>query len=101
MAGIVVVFALLYGVSAQDRGQERKGGSSVQVKKLKNNGNVDGTFLKRIRDLLNVVIPTWTCKEAKYAGMLAILICLRTQMSIWLADANGRVVRSIIQGDFK
>lgn len=29
MAGIVVVLALLYGVSAQDRGQERKGGSSV------------------------------------------------------------------------
>lgn len=50
---------------------------------------------------MSVVIPNWTCKEAKYAGMLAILICLRTQMSIWLADANGRVVRSIIQGDFR
>jgi ABC-type uncharacterized transport system fused permease/ATPase subunit len=29
-----------------------------------------------------------------------VIIYLRTKMSIWLADANGRVVRSIIQGDF-
>ena len=47
-----------------------------------------------------MAIPTWTGKEARYVFMLMTIIALRTKMSIWLADANGRVVRSIIQGDF-
>ena len=49
-----------------------------------------------LKELVKVAIPSYTCKEFKYATMLAILIALRTQMSIWLADANGRVVRAII-----
>ena len=68
----------------------------MAVKKLRHAGNVDNAFYARVRELMKVVIPTYTCKEARYAGMLAVLIALRTQMSIWLADANGRVVRSII-----
>lgn len=73
----------------------------MAVKKLKHSGLVDKTFYKRVRELMKVAVPSYTCKEAKYCWMLAVLIALRTQMSIWLADANGRVVRSIIQGDFK
>jgi hypothetical protein len=73
----------------------------MAVKKLRHGGLVDKTFIARVKELTKVAMPSYTCKEAKYCYMLAVLIALRTQMSIWLADANGRVVRSIIQGDFK
>jgi ATP-binding cassette subfamily D (ALD) long-chain fatty acid import protein len=58
---------------------------------------VDAAFWKRIKELLRVVIPTYTGKEAKYIITLTLLLILRTQMSIWLADVNGRVVKAIVE----
>ena len=63
-------------------------------------GNVDGLFWKRIKKLLRHVLPSWTCKEAKYIYVLTILLVVRTIMSIWLADVNGRVVKAIVNKSF-
>ena len=38
--------------------------------------------------------------EFKYVFILTLLLVLRTQMSIWLADVNGRVVKSIVEQNF-
>ena len=32
-------------------------------------------------------------------GLLAALLVVRTMMSIWLADVNGRVVKAIVNKD--
>jgi hypothetical protein len=45
---------------------------------LKHTGLVDKTFVARVKELMKVVVPSYTCKEAKYCWMLAILIALRT-----------------------
>ena len=50
--------------------------------------------------LLKIAVPNYTCKEAKYLVILTLLLILRTQMSIWLADVNGRVVKSIVERNF-
>lgn len=56
--------------------------------------------MDRIKQLVKVAVPTWTCKESKYLAILTLLLVLRTQMSIWLADVNGRVVNAIVKKDF-
>ena len=63
-------------------------------------GNVDALFWKRIRKLIKVVFTSYTCKEAKYIYTLTILLIIRTFMSIWLADVNGRVVKAIVNKSF-
>ena len=61
---------------------------------------VDAAFFSRIKALINVVIPDWTCKESKYIAILSLLLLLRTQMSIYLADVNGKIVKSIVDRNF-
>jgi ABC-type uncharacterized transport system fused permease/ATPase subunit len=50
---------------------------------------------------LKIAVPGYTSKEFKYVIILTLLLVLRTQMSIWLADVNGRVVKSIVEMNFK
>jgi hypothetical protein len=62
----------------------------------KNQGLVDGKFFAKIKELVKIAVPSWTGKEAKYLGLLTLLLITRTQLSIWLADVNGKVVKAIV-----
>ena len=73
--------------------------SKLIKKKVK--GNVDKEFFKRIIKLIKELLPTWKCKEVGYIFGLGILVILRTMMSIWLADVNGRVVKAIVNKDLQ
>jgi len=46
--------------------------------------------------LIKIVLPSWKSREARYIYFLSILLVIRTMMSIWLADVNGRVVKAIV-----
>ena len=48
-----------------------------------------------------MVVPKVNCKETKYLVILSLLLVLRTYMSIWLADVNGKIVKSIVERNFK
>lgn len=56
--------------------------------------------MEKIQGLLKIVIPSYTCKEAKYVTILTLLLILRTQMSIWLADVQGKIVKAIVERNF-
>ena len=93
----------LWGSTADDRGRsERKyeKAKPKRVHRFKGSGNVDADFMDKIQGLLKVVVPTWTCKEVKYLCILTLLLVLRTQMSIWLADVNGKIVKAIVERNF-
>lgn len=45
-------------------------------------------------------MPSYSSKECKYLVILTLLLVLRTQMSIWLADVNGKVVKAIVERNF-
>lgn len=51
--------------------------------------------------MIGIAIPSYASKEFKYATILTLLLLLRTQMSIWLADVQGKIVKAIVQKDFK
>ena len=57
--------------------------------------------MEKVKALVKVVVPGWTSKEAKYLFILTLLLVLRTQMSIWLADVNGKIVKAIVEKDFQ
>lgn len=61
---------------------------------------MDAVFVEKIKQLLKVAVPGWSSKEVKYLIILTLLLVLRTQMSIWLADVNGKIVKSIVERNF-
>lgn len=72
---------------------------AVRVQK-KGRGNVDRMFWERLSVLIKKVIPSWKSKESRYIYLLTVLLVVRTMMSIWLADVNGRVVKAIVNKSF-
>jgi hypothetical protein len=95
--GVLAVVALLWGSTRADRGSSaRKYAKKAKGPRSSKGGLVDGEFFARIKRLIKIVFPTYTCKESKYIVILTLLLILRTQMSIWLADVNGRIVKSIV-----
>ena len=66
------------------------------AERKKGRGNVDAIFWKRLVKLSKIVLPSWRSREARYIYLLTILLIIRTMMSIWLADVNGRVVKAIV-----
>ena len=104
IVAVCVVLVFLWKSTAKDRG-ERKAATvqgQIQSRRKKNfkGGNVDAEFWRRIKALLKIAVPNYSCKEFKYIIILTLLLALRTQMSIWLADVNGRIVKSIIELNF-
>lgn len=81
--------------------QREQSGRSDTKKNTRGKGNVDREFWERVFKLVRYVIPDWKCKEAKYSIVLLVLLVIRTMMSIWLADVNGRVVKAIVDKNFK
>ena len=47
--------------------------------------------------LIKKVIPSGASTEMQYIIVLSILLIIRTLMSIWIADVNGLIVKSIVE----
>lgn len=96
---MTVAVLFLWNSTSNDRGKlSKKRASKVQKSgSLRVSGNVDAAFMERIQKLMKIVIPDWSCKESKYILILTLLLVLRTQMTIWLADVNGKIVKAIIE----
>lgn len=56
-------------------------------------------FLNRIFDLLKIVIPSIKSMEVFDLTILTIFLVIRTMMSIYISSLNGRIVKTIINGD--
>jgi len=106
LAGAIVVCAI--GIIRQQKNDVEPGtakdpksrAAEKKVRSALGKGNVDAAFWKRIKKLLGKVLTSWTGKEAQLIYILTILLVVRTFMSIWLADVNGRVVKAIVNKSF-
>lgn len=58
-------------------------------------------FFARIMTLLKIVIPSWKSSAVTDILLLTISLVFRTYLSIYLAGANGRIVKAIIELDLK
>lgn len=50
---------------------------------------------------MKIVVPSWRCREVTYGVSMAVLLIIRTLLSIWLADVNGRIVKAIVNKNLK
>ncbi len=57
-------------------------------------------FFHKISKLLKIVIPNLKCIEVLDLSLLTVFLVLRTFLSIYLAQVNGRIVKAIIKNDF-
>jgi len=77
--GVVAVVVLLWGSTKADRGASARKYQKKNSKIRKSNGGlVDKQFFDRIKKLLAIAIPNYTCKEFKYVIILTLLLILRT-----------------------
>ncbi|KAL4437929.1 hypothetical protein ABPG74_001100 [Tetrahymena malaccensis] len=72
-----------------------------QEKDRKGKGDVDKVFFERIKTLLKIVIPSIKCTATVDLILLTVFLVFRTYLSIYLAGANGRIVKAIIKLDYQ
>lgn len=71
------------------RGGSRKGrGPRVEV---------DARFFEQLRRILRIIIPSYKSKEALLLGGHSVFLVLRTMLSLYVADLDGRIVSALVR----
>jgi len=68
---------------------------------LKRKVAVDGEFLRRLRKLLAIVLPSMHCKEFLILALHTSFLVSRTLVSIYVAKLDGSIVKSIVDRKLK
>lgn len=58
---------------------------------------VDAVFFERLRRILRIVIPGIRSKEAGLLLMHTVFLILRTLLSLYVADLDGRIVSALVR----
>jgi hypothetical protein len=96
-AGLAAVLLVTRQVMKPDQKTISKTPKNVKVPgRDKAKGNVDKYFFIKIRELLKIVFPSITSRESFFIASLMGLLVIRTALSIWLSDVNGRIVKAIM-----
>ncbi len=77
--------------------------SSVKTqeeREKKSKGQIDSVFINRIRQLIKIVVPSIYSLEFLDMTQMMIFLILRTFLSIYIANINGRIVKSLIEVKF-
>lgn len=76
--------------SGGKRGRKGKKGKGPKVE-------VDAVFFERIRAILKIVIPGARSKEAMLLLMHTAFLVLRTMISLYVAELDGRIVSAFVR----
>ncbi|KAI8926954.1 ABC transporter transmembrane region 2-domain-containing protein [Entophlyctis helioformis] len=75
-------------------GRRRKGKGGVRAE-------VDAVFAQRIRRLLGIIIPGVSSKEFLLLNLFSGFLLLRTLLSLYVAELDGRIVSALVRGQGK
>lgn len=59
---------------------------------------VDRVFFRNLTRLLKIVVPGWRSKEFRLLAGHSIFLVLRTLLSLYVAELDGRLVSSLVRG---
>eukprot|EP00002_Diphylleia_rotans_P031581 TRINITY_DN6563_c0_g1_i2.p1 TRINITY_DN6563_c0_g1~~TRINITY_DN6563_c0_g1_i2.p1 ORF type:complete len:540 (-),score=120.57 TRINITY_DN6563_c0_g1_i2:828-2447(-) len=57
---------------------------------------VNGEFLRRLRKILGIMIPSFFCRETAYMGLVAVMMVLRTLCDLWVIQNGTDIENAII-----
>ena len=60
---------------------------------------VDAVFLKRIKILIKIVVPSWSSPVVWDLSVVTVFFIIRTFLSIYISGVNGKIVKSIVKYD--
>lgn len=72
---------------------------SLEKEKFKKNPTVNKEFLVQLKRLIRIIIPSAVSKEAGILYLHTLSLVLRTFLSIYVAQLEGRVVKYIVRRD--
>lgn len=75
-------------------------GSDSEKAQRRGRGRVNKEFFQRLKKLLTIAVPTWTCREMKLLVVLAMFLVGRTFLSIKISEVNGTIVKAIVERKF-
>ena len=88
-------------VSEQEKEKsEQEKEAEAKKKKEKSKGQIDWVFIKRLKELVRVVVPSWKTLEFLDMSQMTCFLILRTFLSIYIAEINGKIVQSLIEVEF-
>eukprot|EP00052_Salpingoeca_macrocollata_P009016 m.71102 g.71102 ORF g.71102 m.71102 type:complete len:667 (-) comp16886_c0_seq2:33-2033(-) len=96
--GAVVAAVLALRQLRNKKGYDATGAGALARTKKKE-GNVDGKFIKRLKQILRILFPTWLCPESAYAALVAVLLVCRTSCDVWMIANGTAIERGIISRD--
>jgi ATP-binding cassette, subfamily D (ALD), peroxisomal long-chain fatty acid import protein len=102
---------LIYRVRGAVSEQKAASAREAQTRKKPETGRSDGgdatakkkvelnrEFFKSLFRLLKIVIPSWKSKELRLLVSHSIFLVLRTLISLYVAELDGRLVSDLVRG---
>lgn len=77
-----------------NNGKTNNGAESTARKKVELNWE----FVKNLLRLLKIVIPGWKSKELRLLVSHSVFLVLRTLLSVYVAELDGKLVSSLVRG---
>jgi hypothetical protein len=87
--------------SLQSGSNNSSSGSSSSSDGKKKSAAVDRVFLRRLRRIIGIILPSIRSREMLHLVMLTALLFGRTILSIKIADITGDNVQFIVERDWK
>lgn len=104
----VYLFSLVWGLVSMFQPRKRSAKKTAALahknKSLPNKPKrvaVDDEFFRRLKRLLCISFPGWRSKETFLLGKLSFVLVLRTIISLYVAELDGRIVASLVRGDVR
>jgi ATP-binding cassette subfamily D (ALD) long-chain fatty acid import protein len=85
------------GTSGLDNNKQEKSEGPGGKKRVELNRE----FFKNLLRLLRIVIPGWRSKEFRLLVSHSVFLVLRTMLSIYVAELDGRLVSNLVRGKAK
>nr|POE46953.1 atp-binding cassette sub-family d member 2 [Quercus suber] len=81
--------------------EARKQGPIAEGEGKKQKVELNREFFRNLGRLLKICIPGWKSREARLIASHSVFLVLRTLISKYVAELDGRIVSSLVQGKGK
>lgn len=86
------------GTSSLGDGSSTTGGQSGSGERPRKRVEVNREFFRNLLRLVKIVVPGWKSKELRLLLGHSVFLVLRTLLSLYVAELDGRLVSNLVRG---